>query len=363
MWHKNGHQEEPKVVRIGDRLVGDGQPCFVIAEGGVNHNGSEELAGRLIRIAAEARADAVKFQKRSVRDILTRAALERPYLSPNSFGSTYGEHRQKLELDEEVWWRLKELTQDLGLVFLGSAWDKRSGDFLDELGVPAFKVASADLTNLDLLEHLARKGKPMLVSTGMSTMAEVAEAVACVRRCNDQLVLLQCTSTYPSSFDEVNLRVMRTYREAFDVLVGYSGHERGIAVSEAAATLGACVIERHFTVDRTLPGPDHAASLEPLGLQKLVRDIRNIERALGSATKTIMPSEQPVRERLAKSVVARAGIPAGTVITEDMLALKGPGNGIPANRLRHVVGRIAPIDVPEDTLIPKDALDWQTHAT
>ena len=352
-----------RTLRIGHRLIGDGQPCFVIAEAGVNHNGSEDLAMRLIRIAAEARADAVKFQKRSVFDILTREALERPYISPNSFGTTYGEHRLKLELDEACWWRLKEQAEALGLIFLASAWDKRSADFLDELGVPAFKTASADLTNLDLLEHLAKKGKPMLVSTGMSTMAEVEEAVATIRRYNDRLVLLQCTSTYPTSHDEINLRVMQTYRERFGVLVGYSGHERGIAVTEAAAALGACVVERHFTIDRTLPGPDHAASLEPLGLQKLVRDIRNIERAMGSPEKTIMPSELPVRARLAKSVVARAPIPAGAVITEDMLTLKGPGDGIPANRLRDVVGRVAQVDVAEDTLIPREALEWQIHSS
>jgi sialic acid synthase SpsE len=329
----------------------------------VNHNGSEELARRLVAVASEARADAVKFQKRSIQDILTREALEQPYVHRNSFGSTYGEHRQQLELAPEVWWRLKAMADEMGLIFLGSAWDERSGDFLTELGVPALKTASADLTNLRLLGYLARKGKPMLVSTGMSTLDEVADAVACIRRHNDQLILLQCTSSYPCSHDEVNLRVMSDYRERFDVLVGYSGHERGIAVSEAAATLGACVVERHFTLDRTLPGPDHAASLEPLGLQKLVRDIRNIERAMGSPIKTLMASEVPVRERLAKSVAAGRDIPAGSVLSVEMLVFKGPGNGIPANQAHRLVGRVSPVDLSEDTLIPREALDWQMRSS
>ncbi len=347
-----------KTIRIGSRLVGDGQPCFVIAEGGVNHNGDSALAERLVRIAADSRADAVKFQKRTIADILTREALEAPYLKPTSLGATYGEHRQKLELSEDIWARLRDLALELGLEFMGSGWDKRSIDFLEALDAPAFKIASADLTNLDLLEHVARKGRPVILSTGMSTVGEVDEAVNCVLRHNDQLILLQCASTYPADFSDLNLRVMHTYRERYGVLVGYSGHERGIAVSAAAAALGACVVERHFTIDRTLPGPDHAASLEPVGLAKLVRDIRHIEEALGQPEKRVMPGEVAVRERLAKSVVAACHIPAGTVIEPSMLTVKGPGNGIPANHLARVVGRVAAVDVAFDTLLPREALDW-----
>ena len=349
----------PRTIRIGSRLVGDDQPCFVIAEGGVNHNGDPNLAEELVRIAAHCKADAVKFQKRTIDQLLTRAALDRPYVNANSLGATYGEHRQKLELSEHDWIRLRDLATGLGLEFMGSAWDRGSADLLDALETPAIKTPSAVLTDLDLLEYIARKGRPMIVSTGMSTLAEVDQAVDRIQRCTDQLILLQCTSAYPSDFADINLRVMETFRKRYDVLVGYSGHERGIAVSEAAATLGACVVERHFTKDRTLPGPDHAASLEPIGLEKLVRDIRHIEAALGSADKTIAPAEVPVRTRLSKSVVAAEAIPAGAILRADMLVAKSPGDGIPANHLAQLIGRIAAVEVQADTVLPIEALEWE----
>ena len=349
----------PRTIRIGRRLVGDGQPCFVIAEGGVNHNGDPALAEELVRIAAHCKADAVKFQKRTIHQLLTRAALDRPYVHPNSLGATYGEHRLKLELSEETWLRLRDLAGSLGLEFMGSAWDRGSADLLDALDTPAIKTPSAVLTDLDLLEYIARKGRPMLVSTGMSTLQEVDQAVERIQRFTDQLVLLQCTSAYPSDFEDINLRVMETFRERYHVLVGYSGHERGIAVSEAAATLGACVVERHFTRDRTLPGPDHAASLEPIGLEKLVRDIRHIELAMGSAEKTIAAAEVPVRVRLGKSVVAARDIPAGATLCADMLTAKSPGDGIAANHLERLIGRVAAVEVRADTLLPAEALEWE----
>src|SRR5205823_12010092 len=204
---------------------------------------------------------------------------------------------------------LRDLATRLGLEFMGSAWDRGSAGLLDVLDSPAIKTPSAVVTGLDLLEYIARKGRPMIVSTGMSTLDEVDQAVEHIVRHTDALILLQCTSAYPSEFADINLRVMDTYSKRYGVLVGYSGRERGISVSEAAATLGACVVERHFTKDRTLPGPDHAASLEPIGLGKLVRDIRHIEVALGSPDKTIADAELPVRARLGKSVVAAEDIP------------------------------------------------------
>jgi sialic acid synthase SpsE len=351
-----------RTITIGRRVVGDGQPCFIIAEGGVNHNGDPRLAEDLVRIAAHCQADSVKFQKRTIGELLTRAALERPYVNPNSLGATYGEHRTKLELSEADWYRLRDLATSLRLEFMGSAWDRGSADLLDALDTPAIKTPSAVLTDLDLLEYIARKGRPMIVSTGMSTLDEIDQAVERILRHTDDLILLQCTSAYPSEFGEINLRVMQTLRERYHVLVGYSGHERGIAVSEAAATLGACVVERHFTKDRTLPGPDHAASLEPVGLEKLVRDIRHIEEALGSPEKRIAPSELGVRARLGKSVVAAQYIAAGSTLRADMLMAKSPGDGIAANRLADLVGRIAAVDVAADTLLPTDALQWAFHS-
>jgi sialic acid synthase SpsE len=332
----------------------------VIAEGGVNHNGDARLAEELVQIAAECQADAVKFQKRTIHELLTRAALERPYVNANSLGATYGEHRLKLELTQTDWYRLRDLAIGLGLEFMGSAWDRSSADLLEALDSPAIKTPSAVLTDLDLLEYIARKGRPMIVSTGMSTIEEVDQAVERIVRHTADLIVLQCTSAYPSEFADINLRVMSTFRERYGVLVGYSGHERGIAVTEAAATLGACVVERHFTKDRTLAGPDHAASLEPIGLEKLVRDIRHIEVALGSAEKRVAPSEEAVRMRLGKSVVSVHRIAAGTVVRADMLAVKSPGDGIPANELGRLLGRIAAVDVEADTVLPREALLWET---
>src|SRR5438552_12127824 len=348
-----------RTIQIGQRLVGDGQPCFVIAEGGVNHNGDPRLATELVHIASRCQADAVKFQKRTIHELLTREALERPYVHNNSLGATYGEHRLRLELADDEWYRLRDLAIRLGLEFMGSAWDRGSADLLEALDTPAIKMPSAALTDLELLEYVARKGRPMIVSTGMSTLAEVDQAVERIVRHTDRLILLQCTSAYPSEFVDINLRVMDTFRQRYGVLVGYSGHERGISVTEAAMTLGACVVERHFTKDRTLPGPDHAASLEPIGLEKLVRDIRHIELAIGSSEKSIAPAEVPVRARLGKSVVASRPIAAGTIIRGEMLTAKSPGDGIPANLIERVIGRIAAVDIAADTLLPRQALEWQ----
>lgn len=349
----------PRTIQIGRRVVGDDQPCFVIAEGGVNHNGNPRLAEELVRIAAQCQADAVKFQKRTIHELLTRAALEKPYVNSNSLGATYGEHRLRLELAESDWYRLRDLTTSLGMEFMGSAWDRGSADLLDALDTPAIKTPSAVLTDLDLLEYIARKRRPMIVSTGMSSLEEVDQAVERIVRHTPKLVLLQCTSAYPSEFADINLRVMDAYRQRYGVLVGFSGHERGICVTEAAATLGACLVERHFTKDRTLPGPDHAASLEPQGLQKLVRDIREIEAAMGSPDKRIAPSEIPVRVRLGKSVVAAQDIPAGAVLTTAMLTAKSPGDGISANHLALLIGRVVEVEVCADTPLPSAALGWK----
>jgi sialic acid synthase SpsE len=349
-----------KTIDVGGRLIGDGQPIFFIAEAGVNHNGDVALAHKLIDLAADCGADAVKFQKRTVRDILIGEALERPYNTPTSLGATYGEHREKLELSADDYQALWEHAGARGILMLASAWDHRSVDFLDELGVPAYKTASADLTNLPLLAHTASKGKPMFISTGMATLEEVAEALETVRpKLGDRVVLLQCTSLYPCDNDKLNLRVMQSYRRRFDVLVGYSGHERGLAPTEAAAALGACVVERHFTIDRTMIGPDHAASLEPEGLRRLVRNIRNIEKALGDGEKRLLPEERQVRDRLAKSVVASADIPIGTVISSEMLTVKGPGSGLAPRHLSDLCGLVAEKPIPHDTLVPLEALGWK----
>lgn len=347
-----------KRIPIGSRWVGDGEPCFIIAEIGLNHNGDVEIAKQLIDQAKMCGANAVKFQKRDVKSILTREALDAPYNTWYAYGKTYGEHRQALELSEEQFITLKRYADSRDIVFLASAWDERSADFLESLDAPAHKIPSAGLTDLPLIEHVARKGKPVFLSTGMSELAEVAEAVEEISKYNTELVLLQCVSTYPSRFEEINLNVMKTLKQEFQCLVGYSGHERGIAVSEVAAALGACIVERHFTLDRTMKGPDHAASLEPVGLNRLVRDIRAIEKAMGSAEKNIQEAERPIRTKLAKSVVAAINIPKGTTITTDMLSVKSPHTGLPPKYISILPGKRTRIDVPIDTAITEDMIEW-----
>lgn len=349
-----------KKIKIGDRLVGDGEPCFIVAEAGVNHNGDPSLAKQLIKIAAEAGADAVKFQKRTNEDILTKAALAAPYIKPTALAPTYGEHRAKLELSEDVWMELSAFAEGKGIMFSASAWDPKSADFLERLNVPFYKVPSADLTNLPLLAHIARKGKPVILSTGMSTLEEVDEAVAAIKKHNDQLIIMHCVSNYPCRDEEVNLRVMDTLQERYGVPIGYSSHDKGVAIPAVAVALGANVIEKHFTIDRTMVGPDHAASLEPQGLEKMIKYIRHSESALGSNEKFINQAEKDVRIRLAKSIVAKREIPKGTLITTDMLTVKGPGSGLKPKYIVELCGRISPVDIKEDTLIPHEALSWPT---
>lgn len=346
-------------IKIGDRVIGEGYPCYFIAEAGVNHNGSVELAKRLVDEAFNAKVDAVKFQKRTINDILIADALNQPYNSPSALGATYGEHRQRLELSEPEYQELVGYCRGKGITFLASAWDIKSADFIDSLGVPAFKTASADLTNLPLLEHIAKKGKPMLVSTGMSTLEEVAEALEAIQRYNKQVVLLHCVSRYPCESVEVNLKIIETLRKKFNVPVGYSGHEKsGWAVTLAAITLGAVVVERHFTLDRTLPGPDHAASLDPLGLLRLVLNIRDMEVAMGNGDKQISEAEMQIRKRLAKSIVARCDIEKGAIIQPEMLTIKGPGDGLKPRYLSSLYGKTAGKKIAADTLIPLEALEW-----
>jgi sialic acid synthase SpsE len=329
-----------------------------VAEAGVNHNGRLDLAKRLVEAAVDAGADAVKFQKRSVDDLLIADALDRPYDSPTALGATYREHRERLELSDHAFRELTAFARQAGIVLFASAWDARSADFVDTLGVPAFKIASADVTNLPLIEHIARKEKPIIMSTGMSTLEEVGDAVATVRRHHDRLVLLQCTSIYPCRSDELHLRVMETLRRTFQVPVGYSGHDHGLVPTAAAVALGAVLVERHLTLDRAMRGPDHAASLEPRDFRLLVRNIREIEAALGSAEKRILDGEWPGRRRLAKSVAAACAIPAGTTIRSEMLTVKGPGTGISPRFLARLVGVVSRRDIAVDTLIPPEALEW-----
>lgn len=346
-----------KKIKIADRWVGEGEPCFVIAEIGLNHNGDLGLAKKLIDAAVECGADAAKFQKRSVDNILTKEALDAPYDTWYAYGKTYGEHRKALELSEEDFIALQEYSNERNIIFFASPWDEESADFLERINVPVYKIASADVINLPLIEHIAKKKKPMIVSSGMSTLEEVKDAGDIISKYIDELILLHCVSTYPSNPEEINLRCMETLKETFNCSVGYSGHEKGIAISEAAVALGACVIERHFTLDRTMKGPDHAASLEPPGLSKLIRDIRNIEISMGSSIKKIQEREMSIRTKLAKSVAAAVDIPKGTVITREMLTVKGPNTGLPPKYIYVLPSKRAVNDIKTDTVITEEMVE------
>lgn len=325
-----------RYLQIGDRLVGEGQPCFIIAEAGVNHNGSLEMALQLVDVALDAGADAVKFQKRELKGLYPAELLENPNAAEWAFQYMIPLLKQT-ELSADDFRCIKEYCDKCGIRFMCTPWDDTSLELLEELGVEVYKVASADLVNFPLLERIAATGKPMILSTGMATLREIERTVEFLNKIGVCFALLHCVSTYPAPFESLNLRFIETLKK-FNVPVGYSGHERGIAMPLVALTLGACIIEKHITLDRTLPGPDHPASLEPQGIKKMVRDIRNAELALGSREKTLSSMEMINRQVLRKSLVAARDLSAGTVVTRDMVAVKGPGKGLTPQRLDELVG-------------------------
>jgi N-acetylneuraminate synthase len=337
------------VVKIGDRFVGEDQPTYVIAEIGVNHNGILPLAIELIDAAISAGADAVKFQKRNLENLYAQKYLD----NANSGEKTLRyllPILQRVELTDEAYYEIVEYCKRKEITFMCSAFDAESADFVDKLGVPAFKVASADMTNLPLLDHLIDKEKPLIISTGMSHMNELEFSVNYLKERKAEFILLHCNSTYPAAFEDINLRFMDRLRK-YGVPVGYSGHERGIAVSTVASALGACIIERHITLDRTMDGPDHAASLEPHGFQKMVRDIQQINLALGTGEeKFISRGEILNREVLGKSLVATRQVEPGEKITADMVSVKGPALGLSPQRypelLGHTSTRVIHVDEP-----------------
>lgn len=346
-------------VKVGTQYVGPGEPVFVIAEIGLNHNGSIEQAKQLIDAAKEAGADAVKFQKRSTVDLLTKEGRDKPYTSPHAYAATYGEHRDKLEFSEEQYKELIAYSAQKKVLFFASVWDHPSADLMERLGTDAYKIPSADLMNLPLLEYVAKKGKPVLLSTGMSSEEEIALAVETVLRHNPRVILFHCLSLYPAPEDKLNIAYQDVLARRFaPVPVGYSGHEPDLLPTLVAVSRGAVIVERHLTLDRTMKGSDHAASLTPTDLAELVRDIRRIEVILGKPEKIVYEELVPLREKLAKSVVAARAIPKGKVIERDDLTAKSPGSGIPPTKIKDLIGKVAKADIAEDTLLPKEAAQW-----
>ena len=349
---------DDKVISIADRKVGKGEPCFIIGEAGVNHNGSLELARELVDIAVNAGCDAVKFQTFKSEKVCSPFASKAEYqLETTGAEESQLEMVRKLELPFNAFSELHHYCRERNIIFLSTPFDYESAEFLAGLPVPAFKIPSGELTNLLFIEEVARKGRPLIVSTGMATMEEVAIAVQVIRAAgNPHMVLLQCVSNYPASPSSMNLRAMRTLEDAFGVAIGLSDHTVGTEVAFAAVALGACVVEKHFTLSHDLPGPDHRASLEPQELSHLVRGIRNVEAALGDGIKRPAAEELDTAAVARRSLVAARFIPEGAVLTLDMIDILRPGTGLPPSMRLQLLGRRTRHRIEAGTILRLDML-------
>lgn len=327
---------------IGSTRMADTTDCYIVAEIGHNHQGSVEKCKELCRVAKECGVDAVKLQKRDNRTLYTKAMYDRPYDNPNSFGATYGEHREALEFGRSEYRDVQAYCKELDVALLATTFDIPSADFLAELDMPAYKTASGDLKSIPLLKHVARIGKPMIVSTGGGTLEDIERAYDAIMPINNQLCFLQCTAAYPAAAEDLNLRVITSLRERFpELVIGFSDHENGIAMAVAAFVLGARVCEKHFTLNHTWKGTDHAFSLEPVGMRKLVRDLRRARVALGDGVKAPVPIEHDPLVKMGKGLFASHDLPAGHVLVEEDIAMKSPrlDGALPPYHLDTLLGR------------------------
>ena len=346
-----GLESEVPSVNLDGIVIGEDFPTYIIAEIGQNHNGSIDLAKKLIDMSKRCGASAVKFQKRDIPSELTKEAFDCVYDNPNSFGRTYGEHRMFLELSEEAHKELKEYCDLIGITYFCTPCDVPSVELLERIGCPFFKVASRDLTNIPLLEKLASIGKPVIISTGMASIEDIDIAIETLKLPKNKLVITQCTSQYPCDVRNVNLRVMATLRDKYKVNVGLSDHTSGVIISSAAASIGATVIEKHVSLDRTMKGTDQPGSLEESGLKKLVEYIRAVELAMGDGIKVVNPATKAAKVKLARSLTSKVAIKKGEELTEDMLCLKSPGTGIKWVDKNLIVGKVALADIAEDVTL------------
>jgi N-acetylneuraminate synthase/sialic acid synthase len=339
------------ILTIAGKRIDDSSDPYVIAEIGHNHEGRLATAEELVRQAAAAGASAAKLQKRDNRALYTRAMYDEPYTGRNSYGPTYGAHREALEFGETEYRHLAGVAAEVGIDFISTAFDFGSVDFLVNLGVPAIKMASGDLTNIPLLIYAAKAGIPLIISTGAADMHDVRRAVDAILPINANLAVLQCTALYPTQPADLNLSVIHTYRrELPDVVVGYSGHDLDIETSYIAYSLGARVIEKHFTLDRGRPGSDHHFSLEPPMLAELVAGLRRTREQMGSPVKRMDLRERPALRKMGKKLVAARPLPQGHVLGEVDILIKSPGDGTPPHLLDQIVGRSlnVPLDAEAD---------------
>ncbi len=349
-----------KTFEFGMSKVSDQGPCYVIAEIGNNHQGDLKTALKMIKVAAGMGVDAVKFQKRDNKSLFTKAMYNKPYDNENSYGATYGEHRDFLEFGWDEYVELMQCAQDNEVELLCTPFDFNSVDFLERLGITGYKTASADLTNVPLLTYIAKLGKPIFVSTGACSLEEIRRSYEAMRKYNDKICLLHCTSGYPTEYENLNLRAIETLKHVFpDAAIGYSGHDYGILAPSVAYMLGATVIEKHFTLNRSWKGTDHKFSLEPTGLHKMIRDLRRIDVSLGDGNKEVRDFEKDARVKMGKSLYTVRALKAGKVLTKDDIAIKSPGGGIPAAEFDAIIGQRLRVDLLEDTSLSHDHLYWE----
>lgn len=346
-------------INIGKRIVGEGEPVFIIAEAGVNHNGDLTLAKKMIEVAKESGSDAVKFQSFKTEQLSTKDAPKSSYhIRTTGNKDSWFNLLKSQELDRKAHEVIVEYCKRLDIIFLSTPYDEESADLLEDIDVPAFKIASTDANNIPFLRYLARKNRPLILSTAMCFIEEVKESVdAILREGCRELILLHCTANYPSMIEDTNMRAMLTLKKEFNVPVGYSDHAPGYINSIAATAMGAVVYEKHFTLDKNLPGPDHSSSLNPKELRQLVRDIRNTETALGSFLKKPSDSEIENRQKLRKSIVAKIDIPVGTILTEKMVTMKRPGTGLAPRYFDEVLGKKTRISLKSDSLVKFEHLE------
>lgn len=344
-----------KKIKIGDKLVGEKEPCFIIAEAGVNHNGRLDLAKKLVDIAVKSKADAVKFQTFKAENLTTKKADVAPYVKKNIGKKTKQiDLIKKIELKYEDFKKLKKYCDKKNIIFLSTPHSFDAIDFLEKL-VPAYKIGSGDITNIPTLRQVAKKDKPIILGTGMSTIQEIKQAVKTIKKeGNNQIITLHCTTNYPCPIEDVNLNAMITMKKELDCLIGYSDHTLGTIVPVAATALGACVLEKHFTIDRKLPGPDHKASLEPDELENMIKQIREIEKALGSYDKKPTEREKKIMKLVRKSIVVKKDIKKGTTISKDMLIIKRPGTGLKPNEIDKIIGMKTKRDIKKDEVLQQN---------
>ena len=340
-------------IQVGpNRWIGEGEEPYVIAEIGINHNGSIDLCRKMIDAAAHAGVDAVKMQKRTIEEMYTKDALDVTYDKPYAFGRTYGEHKHALEFTDNQYIELQEYTHAKGLEFLVSGFDSTGFEFIEKvLKVPVHKVASPFITDYPLLKQVAQYGKPIFLSTGMHTMEEIEESVKFIKQFNDKIMVFHAVTMYPVPNEKVNLNVITTFKERLGTLVGYSSHDNGVVIPAAAVALGACVIEKHFTLDRTMVGPDHAASVEPRGMELIKKYSRAVQQSLGMYEREINEHEKAARIKYGVSVTSRRAIPDGKIIEEADIMVKCPGGGISPVKYWDLLGKKATKNILADKTI------------